>query len=119
MLVICAENNFETIKPKMKTSKLKKQYFSPEHRAAYMSQENGEGRGGQKILNIQPGLPSSVHNENLQRIVRHEQSMKARKNHDDLMATFQQNISQVCNKLKKICGENVCNSDITFIETLN
>ena len=60
MLVLCAENNFETIKPKMKTSKPKKPYFSPEQLTCLMrmSVENGEGRGGPKISVIQPGLPS-------------------------------------------------------------
>ena len=123
MLVICAENNFETIKPKMKTSKLKKPYFSPDHRAAYMSHESvckeWRRQGRPKDINHPARIAKLSSQRNLQRIVRHEQSMKARKNHDDLMATFQQNISQVCNKLKKIRGENVRNSDITFIETLN
>ena len=35
------------------------------------------------------------------------------------MATFNQNIGQVCNKLKKIRGENIKRVDIPFIETLN
>ena len=56
---------------------------------------------------------------NLQRIVRQEEAQKARENHDDLMSTFKENISQVCNKLRKIRGENVKNVNIPYIETLN
>ena len=55
----------------------------------------------------------------LQKIVREEETMKAHKNHDDLMSAFKENISQVCNKLKKIRGENVKNVNIPFIQTLN
>jgi hypothetical protein len=35
------------------------------------------------------------------------------------MLTFKQNISQVCQKLKKIRGEEIKNVNIPFIETLN
>ena len=56
---------------------------------------------------------------NLQRISREEEALKAHKNHEDLMSTFKHNISQVCQKLKKIRGEEIKNVNIPFIETLN
>ena len=38
----------------------------------------------------------------MQRISREEESLKAHKNHEELMSIFKQDISQVCQKLKKI-----------------
>ena len=56
---------------------------------------------------------------NLQLISREEESLKAHKNHEELMSIFKQDISQVCEKLKKIRGEKIKNVNIPFIETLN
>ena len=54
----------------------------------------------------------------LQRIAREEEAALAHKNHDELMSTFKENISQVCGKLKKIRGEKSKSIYIPFIETL-
>ena len=112
MLVISAENNFVTSRPKIKSSQ-DKSLFSAEHKKAYKKHEN--------ICNERrkQGRPKDPKNpikrmklesqRNLQKISREEESSVAPKNHDELMSTFSRNINQVYMKLKKICGEDMKN----------
>ena len=59
-----------------------------------------------------------VSQRKLQHLSRNEQSTRAIKHHNELMETHNTNIGQVCNKLKKIRGDNIKNIEIPFIETL-
>jgi hypothetical protein len=65
-----------------------------------------------KIANLQS-------QRNLQHISGEEESLKAHKNHEDLMSTFKQDISQVCQKLKKIRGEKIINVNINGVDSGN
>ena len=106
MLVICAKNNFETANPKKKSEKRNTPYFSSEHKMAYIDHEKvckeWRKQARPKDSSHPARLAKLNSQRNLQRIVRQEESMKARENHDELMSTFKQNIGQVCNKLRKI-----------------
>ena len=109
--VMCAENNFEVKKPKKKSTKPKKTYFSTEHKNAYLSHERvcieWRKQGRPKDATHPAKQAKLQSQQNLQRIAREEESLKAMQNHDDLMSTFKDNISQVCNKLRKIRGGNL------------
>ena len=123
MLVISAENNFDTSTPTTNVSKQQKPYFSTEHKSAYFAHERvckeWREQGRPQVPNHPAKIAKVASQRNLQRIGREEESLKAMTNHDDLMKTFKLDISQVCRKLKKIHGENSKNVNITFIETLN
>ena len=105
MLVISAEKNFETVTPGPKKCKQIKPFFSAEHKMAYKKLENvckeWRQHGRPKEANHPARIAKVASQRNLQKIAREDESVKARRNQDDLMATFTQNISQVCNKLKK------------------
>ena len=123
MLVISAEKNFETVIPKTKNHTHKTPYISLQHKVAYIAHEKvcKEWRiqGRPQDASHPAKIAKLESQRKLQRIAREEDALKAHKNHDDLMSTFKLNISQVCNKLKKIRGENIKSVDIPFIETLN
>ena len=122
MLVISAENNFETITPKIKP-KSGKPFFSLEHKLAYKNHEQvclDWRKQGRPKNNDHPAKKLKLESQrNLQRIAREAEKEKALQNHDDLMNTFNQNVTQVYKKLKKIRGENVKNRKVDQIETLN
>ena len=122
MLVLSAENNFETFTPSRNTGK-HKSFISSNHRNAFTQHEivcqkwRRQGRPGDKS---HPAKRAKViSQQNLQKIVREEEALKARQTHDDLMYTFNNNISQVCKKLKRIRGEQIKDTNIPFLETLN
>ena len=123
MLVISAENNFETTKPPTNQFKTKKPFFSASHKAAYAAHEKICKEWRQEGRPQDPGHPAKIgklaSQRNLQKIAREDEAMKARVDHNDLMSTFKLNISQVCKKLKKIRGENQKTLNIPFIETMN
>ena len=124
MLVISAENDFETSRPKTKSSN-DKIFFSLKHKNAFRRHKNicKEWR--------KQGRPTDANNpikqlklesqRTIQRISREEEALKSHKNHDELMIafSFSQNINQVYMKLKKIRGEHIKKREITEIETLN
>ena len=122
MLVISAEHNFETSKPNL--NKKKKQFpgFSKEHISAYQEHERicREWRkAGRPSSNSNPAKLAKLKSQrNLQKISREDESKKALQNHEELMKTHSNDISKVCQKLKKIRGENSKTIDISFIETL-
>ena len=122
MLVISAENNFEHKKTNTNI-RSNKPYFSPAHRMAFNTHENvcrqWRLQGRPKDANHPAKIAKLQSQRNLQRISREEESLKAHKNHEELMSIFKQDISQVCQKLKKIRGEKIKNVNIPFIETLN
>ena len=106
-----------------KSLKQKKPYFSADHKAAFVKHEkvckDWREQGRPQDASHPAKMAKLASQRLLQKIVCEEETMKAHKNHDDLMSTFKENISQVCNKLKKIRGENVKNVNIPFIQTLN
>ena len=53
----------------------------------------------------------------IQRLTREEEAHNAKLQHDDLMDTFQRNISEVCNKLKKIRGDKTKQTNIQQLDT--
>ena len=54
----------------------------------------------------------------LQTISRESESALAIRQHDQLMDTYYSDMSQVCAKLKKICGDKLKSMEIPFIETI-
>ena len=123
MLVLSAENNFETIKPNIKPLKHIKTYFTPEHKLAYFEHEKvcKEWRKqGRPSDTNHPATTAKLNSQrNLQKIAREAEANKSIEIHNDLLNTFTKNISQVSKKMKKIRGEACKNVDIPFIETLN
>ena len=125
-LVISAKQNFETTIPKPKTtkkSKANKLYISEKQKLAYIEHDricNEWRKQGRPALSTHPARIAKLKSQrNLQKITREEESFKAQKDHEELMNTFNININQIYNKLKKIRGDNLKNIDIPFIETLN
>ena len=90
---------------------------------AYIEHEricNEWRKQGRPALATHPARIAKLKSQrNLQKITREEESLKAQKDHEELMNTFNMNINQIYNKLKKIRGYNMKNVDIPFIETLN
>ena len=124
MLVISAEKNFDISTPKtVKVGRQTRKYFSNEHKEAYIEHEQvciEWRKQGRPAHASHPAKIAKLNSQRkIQKIARDAEALNARKNHDDLMATFNQNKGQVCNKLKKIRGENIKRVDIPFIETLN
>ena len=112
MLVISAENNFETIKPKNK-QKRGKIYFSEEHKLAFKNHEEickkWRKQGRPKDKN-HPARKLKLESQRyLQKISREGEKANAHKNHNDLMSAFSQNINQIYKKLRKIRGESCKN----------
>ena len=125
MLVISAEQSFEISRPKPNTSKKTnkhKTYISDVHKKAYLEHEKIciEWRiQGRPSLSTHPAKVAKTHSQRrLQKISRDEEASKAIKNHDELMNTFNTNINEIYNKLKKIRGDNGRKIDINSIETL-
>ena len=120
-LVLSAERNFDTFSPSQKAQK-RKSTISLRHKQAYDEHETICKAWRKDGRPRDPNHPSRVAKLNsqrkLQNIAREERALKARLTHDDLMSTFNSNISQVCNKLKKIRGEPIKKIHIPFIETL-
>ena len=126
MLVISAEQNFETSKPfneKDVKKKKHKMFISQKHREAYKSHENvcTEWRKqGRPSLSSHPAKIAKTNSQReLQKVAREEEALRAQKNHMDLMDTFDKNINEICNKLKRIRGDTPKRVDIDLIETLN
>ena len=123
VMVISAKNNFDTRTPKSYKKPNQKSFFSIEHREAFKNHEKickiwrNEGRPLNKDHPIR--LAKVESQRKLQRITRTEKSANEQKNHEELMSTFSQNISQVCRKLNKIRGEKSRSLDLPYIETLN
>ena len=107
-LVISAEQNFETSKPKKKKKK-PSPVFSKEHINAYKQHEKicQQWRAaGRPQSSLHPAKSAKLASQrNLQQIARQEESIKSLKLHEELMQTHSKDISQVCNKLKKIRGD--------------
>ena len=124
MLVISAEQNFETSKPKaLKKKSNHKVYISDNHRKAYMEHEKiciEWRKQGRPSLTTHPAKIAKLNSQRyLQKVTREEEASKAIKNHEELMDTFNKNINQICNKLKKIRGDKSRKVEISSIETLN
>ena len=122
MLVLCAEQNFETTQPKKSSKQKKSPSFSPEHREAYLKHEVvcKEWRmAGRPSDNSHPAKSRKLESQrNIQRIARDSESAAAVKLHNELMDTHRKDISKVCQKLKQIRGDNFKRIDIPYIETL-
>ena len=97
-------------------------FISPEHKDAFKDHEEVckkwrlTGRPKEKSHPAKSDKLASQ--RRLQKIARDCEAESALINHEELMSTFSTNISQVCNKLKKIRGENSKSMKIPFIETL-
>ena len=120
-LVISAEQNFETTKPKTK-KKNPFPNFSAERVNAYKLHENicKQWRvAGRPQSNLHPAKAAKLESQrSLQQIARQEDAVKALKNHEELMHTHANDINQVCKKLKTIRGVSIKSIDIPYIETL-
>ena len=121
MLVMSAEQNFETSKNKvMSTRKTPK--FSQEHREAFLKHESicKEWRlAGRPAESSHPAkYEKLVSQRNLQRIARESESLEAINMHNELMETHRNDIGKVCQKLKQIRGGKSKTVDIPYIDTL-
>ena len=122
MLVISAEQNFETQQPNI--NKKKKQFsgFFKEHIRAYQDHEGicrQWRKAGRPVSNLHTAKAEKLKSQrNLQKISRTEESTKAIKNHEELMETHSNDMSRVCTKLKQIRGDKSKSNNISIIETL-
>ena len=119
-----AEQNFETSKPFIeKGPKNHKIFISQKHKEAYENHERvcKEWRKqGRPSLSSHPAKIAKTNSQReLQKVAREEEALKAQKNHMDLMDTFDKNINEICNKMKKIRGDTTKKVDVALIETLN
>ena len=123
MLVISAKTNFETTSPSNKKKRKLQTFFSAEHRKAYEEHEhvcNQWRKQGRPLDSSHPAKMLKLESQRkLQRLAREGATIKAHTNHNELMATFNQNVSQVYAKLKKMRGEASKRVNISQIETLN
>ena len=126
MLVISAERNFETTKSKPNTSKNNnkhKIHISEKQKLAYDEHEKicieWRKQGRPSVATHPAKIAKTLSQQLLQRITREEEALKAQRNNEDLMNTFDKNINDIYYKLKKVRGDNTKRTDITMIETLN
>ena len=120
-LVISAEATFNTTQPK----KVKKHgpQFSSRLKDAYAfhSEVCKQWRSAGRPKD--PAHPAkqakSVSQKTLQNIRREEEAIKSLDNHELLMSSQNENISNVCQKVRKIMGRKLGSSEISYIETLN
>ena len=110
MIVMCAEKCLQSKQPK-KPQKNDTPKFSRNLREAheYHNKICKEWRkAGRPTSDEHPAkLAKKESQRNLQRIVRNEETDKAKIQHEDLMETNANNIGLTCQKLKKIRGENI------------
>ena len=123
MLVLSAEQNFETSNPKKgHKKKINRPFFSKEHRIAYNEHSSicKEWRlAGRPQEKSHPARAAKLASQRrLQNISRESESSLAIKHHNELMDTYYSNLSQVCAKLKKIRGDKCKSMDIPLIETI-
>ena len=122
MLVISAEQNFQTSQPNPNKKKRKFPNFSKEHVDAYNEHEvicKQWRSAGRPQSNLHPAKAAKLSSQrHLQQISREDESNKALKLHNELMETFANDISKVCTKLKNIRGDKTKSIEIPFIETL-
>ena len=123
MLVLSAEQNFETTNPSNEDKKKKKYpYFSKAHRDAYKEHEiickKWRSAGRPKEISHPAKAEKLASQRRLQKIARESASSVARAQHDELMGTYNSNMSQVCSKLNQIRGQKSKSIEIPFIETL-
>ena len=124
MIAICAEKCFKS-KSSQKwnenTHKRNTPYFSKSVRDAYKNHSkicNDWRKAGRPKENTNPAKAAKIESQRyLQKIQREEASIKAKTQHNDLMDTFNKNLSEVCIKLKKIRGEHCKQNEISEIET--
>ena len=122
MLVISAEQNFETTQPN--PNKKKKQFpeFSKDHREAFQHHEQTCKKwraAGRPQSNLHPAKSAKLESQRfLQKVARENESRNALKNRIELMETHAEDIGKVCSKLKKIRGDKSKSLDIPFIEML-
>ena len=121
MIALCAKKCFETKKSKG-TCKKATPRFSRELNDAYQDHKhtcNEWRKAGRPLSADHPAKQAKlISQRRIQKISREEIANHARANHDDLMATYKTNISDVCKKVKKIMGKTSKPTDIPEIETL-
>ena len=67
---------------------------------------------GRPSSNLHPAKAAKLASQrNLQKIIREESASKAQRDHSDLMSTYSENMSLVCNKLKQL-GENILKTSL-------
>jgi hypothetical protein len=123
MLVLSAEQNFETSNPKKgHKKKINRPFFSKEHRIAYNEHSSicKEWRlAGRPQEKSHPARAAKLASQRrLQNISRESESSLAIKHHNELMDTYYSNLSQVSAKLKKIRGDKCKSMDIPLIKTI-
>ena len=124
MLVLSAEQNFETSNPTPNRVKQKQQYpiFSKQLTAAYKNHEyvckTWRASGRPRDASHPAKRDKLESQQELRKIARESDSEKSRNLHNELMDVHFKDISRVCQKLKEIRGENCFKSKIPFVETL-
>ena len=123
MIAICAEMCFKPKKPKKAhiDSQSKTPYFSKPVRDAYNEHRKicKEWRkSGRPSSNKHPAKIKKLESQRrLQKLQRDEASSQSKAQHDDLMETFDKNISEVSKTLQMIRGSQQKQTDISEIET--
>ena len=124
MIAICAEKCFKSKSSQKRnenTQKTNTPYFLKSVRDAYENHSkicNDWRKAGRPKENTNPAKVAKIESQRyLQKIQREEASIKAKTQHNDLMDTFNKNLSEVCIKLKKIRGEHCKQNEISEIET--
>ena len=122
MIAICAKKCFESKQSKGPYKKCTPR-FSKELNNAHQRHKkvcNEWRKAGRPISSDHPAKMAKLQSQReIQKISRSEEADKAIANHDDLMATYNMNMSDVCCKVKKIIGGNMKSTDIPEIETFN
>ena len=120
MIAMCAQKCFE-VKQFKKSQKKQTPKFSKELQDAYQIHRKMCNKwrkaGRPEESDHQAKKAKLASQRNIQKIAREEEANKAKANHDDLMETHNKNISDVCKKVKKICGEQMRNTEISEVET--
>ena len=121
MIVLCAEKCYQTLEKSVHKSR--PQPFSPQLRQAYLkhAQICKEWRKqGRPQSATHPAKANKLESQRyLQKLQRAEYVLKSKKQHDELMSIYDDNISMVCRKLKQISGDKSKSVDIEEIITLN
>ena len=121
MIVMCAEKCYQSVEKKK--FKYRPQPFSPQLRQAYQTHAHicKEWRKqGRPQSATHPAKVNKLESQRyLQKLQRAEYVYKSKKQHDELMSTYSENISMVCRKLKQISGDKSKSLDIEEINTLN
>ena len=123
MMVLSAEQNFETSNPNRVKKINNHPYFSKEIVDSYKTHEKVcrlWRLAGRPCDNSHPAKLEKLESQrNLRKIARESENFEAHKLHNELMETHFKDIGRVCKNLKSIRGEKYGKSQTPYIETMS